>query len=99
MKKLVNKDKKRRKVVKNFEKKKKILISIFKNTSLSTFIRWNASNSLTILPKDVNEVRLNQRCIVTGRNTKIHKIYKFSRLKFLHLAREGSISGLRNSSW
>jgi len=99
MKKLIYKDNKKRTTVHNFEKKKKILSSIFKNNSLSIFIRWNALNKLSNSPKNVNSVRLNQRCIITGRKTKTNKIFKFSRLKFLQLARKGSISGIKNSSW
>ena len=76
MKKLIYKDNKKRTTVHNFEKKKKILSSIFKNNSLSIFIRWNALNKLSNSPKNVNSVRLNQRCIITGRKTKTNKILR-----------------------
>ena len=79
--------------------KKKILSSIFKNSSLSVFIRWNALNKLNNFPKNTSKVRVNQRCIVTGRNSKINKRFKFSRLQFLQLSRKGLISGIKNSTW
>ena len=99
MKKLIYKDKHKRQTVLNFENKKNILSSIFKNNSLSVFIRWNALNHLSMSSKNVNKIRLNQRCIITGRNSKFNKRFKFSRLKFLQLARKGFISGIRNSTW
>ena len=98
MKKLLQKDILKRKTVLNFEKKKKLLKSIFKNSCLTNFIRWNAFNYLTILPKNITNTRIKNRCIITGRNSKNNKLYKFSRLTFLKLAREGKISGLRKST-
>jgi len=37
--------------------------------------------------------------LLTGRKSKVNKSYKFSRLSFLRLARNGLIVGLKKSSW
>ena len=99
MKKLIYKDQHKRQTVFEYEKKKKILLSIFKNTSISIFIRWNALNKLSNFSKNIHTVRLKQRCIITGRKTKTNKVFKFSRLKFLQLSSKGFISGIKNSTW
>ena len=99
MKKLINKDFTKRKTVVQFEKKKLILNSIFKNINLVNFVRWKASMLLTTLPKDSNKTRIINRCIITGRKKKIHKKYKFSRIVFFNLANSGLISGLKKATW
>jgi len=98
MKKLVYKDIHKRKTVLNFEKKKIVLKCIYKNSCLTTFIRWKALNSLVNLPKNTSLTRVKSRCIITGKSSKNNKFYRFSRLVFLRLAQSGKISGLRKST-
>ena len=98
MKKLVYKDISKRKTVSNYLNKKTILKGIYNNSCLSTFIRWKAIDSLVNLPKNASLTRVKSRCIITGKNSKNNKFYRFSRLTFLRLARAGSISGLRKST-
>jgi small subunit ribosomal protein S14 len=99
MKKLIAKDLTTRKTVVQFEKKKIILNSIFKNINLVNFVRWKASMLLVSLPKKSNKTRISNRCILTGRKKKIHKKYKFSRIVFFNLANAGLISGLKKATW
>lgn len=93
------KDKRKRYSILNDESKKFILKSIYKNTNVSKIIRWNSGLKFTIFSKSTFNTNLVNRCILTGRKKQIHKNFRFSRLSFLNLARNGYISGLSKSTW
>jgi ribosomal protein S14 len=99
MKKLIEKDKYRRQLVSDQETKRIILKSIVRNRNLLDQVRWSANIELSDLTVNSSKSRTVNRCILTGRKSKIRKFYNFSRLSFLKLARNGLIVGLRKSSW
>ena len=98
MKKLLEKDKKIRKKIKNFEKKKFILKSLANNLNLTNLIRFNALNNLSKMQKKTSKVFISNRCINTINKKKFNKLTKFSRIVFLKLARSKSIYGLTKTS-
>jgi ribosomal protein S14 len=100
MKKYLISDKKKRKFTFKYENKRIILKSIVKNSNLYKTTRWNASLLLTdFCYTQTTKTRVVNRCIFTGRKGKFRQSYKFSRLVFLNLARNGLINGIRKSSW
>jgi ribosomal protein S14 len=100
MKKHTQKDKKIRKLFNQQELNYVILKSIVKNENLSLIIKWNAISKLSHFSRSHNKTRFINRCILTNGKAKFNKTFKkFSRLSFLRLARSGSISGLKKSSW
>ncbi len=100
MKKQTQKDKKLRKSFNQQELNNVILKSIVKNENLSLLIKWNAVLKLSKFLGSQNKTQFVNRCVLTNRKAKFNRIFKkFSRLSFLLLARSGSISGLRKSSW
>jgi small subunit ribosomal protein S14 len=100
MKKHLISDDKKRKLALKYENKRIILKSIFKNSNLFKTTRWNASLLLTEdCYKNTTKIRLVNRCIFTGRKGKFRQSYRFSRLMFLNLARNGLINGIRKSTW
>lgn len=99
MKKLIKKDKNIRRIIRKYESTRTILKSITKNTNFANTIRWNAALMLNNLPKDSCKTRAVNRCLLTGRNAKLNKSYRFSRLAFLRLVRFGNISGFRKATW
>ena len=99
MKNQIRKDKTKRKFVFESENKCIILKSIAKNKNLSDPSRCSANLRLTDLNSKTRKSKLVDRCVLTGRKSKIGKSYKFSRLSFLKLARNGWISGLKKSAW
>ena len=99
MKKILEKDKKHRLFVKNLELKHFILKQISNNNNFQKITKWNALNKLTHLPKNSSKTYITNRCIKTVNKKTFHKFSSFSRMVFLKLARSGSISGLRKSSW
>jgi small subunit ribosomal protein S14 len=100
MKKHINSDNIKRKLSAKFENKRTILKSIIKNNNILKTTRWNASLKLTDFSYDnTSKTRIVNRCIITGRKGKFRSYYKFSRLIFLDLARNGIINGVRKSTW
>ena len=99
MKNQIIKDKKKRNLQLQFEKKQKILKSISKNESLTKITRWNSNSQLSILNSNSYSIKLVRRCIITGRKNILNKMFKISRLAFLKLARNGLISGIKKASW
>lgn len=99
MKSVVQKDKKKRGLVYKSEKDLFILKNLSKNTSIKPSLRHNISLKLFNISDNEFNTRVVNRCIVTYRKSKIHNYFRFSRLFFLKLARQGAISGLKKSSW
>nr|YP_010163997.1 ribosomal protein S14 [Thalassiosira nordenskioeldii]QRK25900.1 ribosomal protein S14 [Thalassiosira nordenskioeldii] len=100
MKKQIKKDKNIRKLFAQQELDNIILKSIIKNENLSLIVKWNAVSKLASFSRSQNKTRFVNRCILTNRKAKFNRIFKkFSRLSFLNLARSGTISGLKKSSW
>ena len=64
---VVNRDKKRRDVVKKYAAKRKELLAIINNQRFSQEERYAARLKLQQLPRDASPVRLRNRCALTGR--------------------------------
>jgi len=99
MKKSLERDKKTRKVVKNFEKKKFILKTISNNSSLSSLVRLNAFNNLNKITSRASKTFVSNRCVYVYNKKKFSKLTNFSRFIFLKLAQQNDIYGLKKSSW
>ncbi len=55
--------------------------------------------ALQKLPKDSSPVRLNNRCMFTGRVRSYYRKFGVSRLVLREMALKGEIPGLKKSSW
>lgn len=99
MKKSLERDKKTRKVVKTFERKKFILKTISNNSSLSSLVRLNAFHNLNKLTSRASKTFISNRCVYTYNRKKFSKLTNFSRFIFLKLAQQNNIYGLKKSSW
>jgi len=99
MKNLIERDKKRRNLVLKYEQKRTALKYTLSNRNLLTGIRWQAGLDLSDLPKNGSKIRLNNRCIVTGRGKAVSRSFRLSRIMFRMFVSSGDISGLRKSSW
>lgn len=99
MKKLLEKDKKIRKILKNFEKKKFIFKTISINSNLPILLRFNAFNNLNKITKKASKTFISNRCVLTINKKKFNKLTHFSRIVFLKLAKQNRISGLAKSNW
>ena len=55
--------------------------------------------ALQKLPKNSSPVRLNNRCMITGRARSYYRKFGVSRLVLREMALRGEIPGLKKSSW
>lgn len=55
--------------------------------------------ALQKLPKNSSPVRLNNRCMFTGRVRSYYRKFGISRLVLREMALKGEIPGLKKSSW
>jgi len=55
--------------------------------------------ALQKLPRNASPVRLNNRCLITGRSRGYMRAFGISRIIFREMAREGKIPGIRKASW
>jgi len=94
MKNQINKDKNKRNLYSKSENKYIILKSIFKNTNIIKTTRWNSGLKF---PSGNYKTSLVKRCVLTGRKNKINESFRFSRLSFLKLVRNGFIPGFKKS--
>jgi len=92
-------DKKRRKLFQKLEKKRRSLSLVISNMNLEDHIRYRASLKLAKLPKNSSEIRLKNRCIVTGRAKGISRFFKISRIQLREWACMGLLPGIRKASW
>lgn len=99
MRKIVTKDKKKRKNIKQIELNYFVLKQIAVNSNFSKMLKWNIFSQLTLKMKKNSKTQLSRRCIKTVNRKSFHKFSNFSRVFFLRLAKIGQISGLRKSSW
>jgi len=86
---IVIKFKKRR-----YELKKKIMQ---KNLSLEE--RYKLQSKLNDLPRDSSNIRVRNRCKLTGRTRGTYRKFGLSRIKLRELSMAGSLPGVVKSSW
>ena len=99
MKKLLEKDKKIRKTIYNFEKKKIILKSIYQNLNFFNLIRWKAYSNLNLLPLQSSKTCITNRCVKTIHKKKFNKLTNFSRIVFIKLIKLKQINSIYKGSW
>jgi small subunit ribosomal protein S14 len=90
---------KRKRTVKKFADKRAKLLAIAKNRSLPFDERLKAQVALSKLPRNSAEVRIRNRCALTGRPRGYLREFKLSRVTFREYAAWGLIPGIKKSSW
>ena len=95
----VNRNKKRIKMNKRFEKKRKKLKQIIMDKKLSLEERFKAQLKLSKMPKNSSRIRIRNRCELTGRPHGVYRKLKVSRIALRELTLSGKIPGMIKSSW
>ena len=90
---------KRIRLAKKFEKKRKKLKSIIKNRKLPLAERFQAQLKLAKLPRNSSRTRTRNRCEITGRPHGVYRKLRISRIALRELASSGKIPGMVKSSW
>ena len=96
---LINRDQKRRKLVKKFAKKRDELEAILNNPKASEEVRFEARLKIQQLPRNANPTRLRNRCAITGRPRGVFSKFKLGRNKLREYAMRGEIPGIVKASW
>ena len=96
---LVNREQKRRGVVKKYAANRVELKAIIDNTKASDEERHDARTKLQLLPRDASPVRLRNRCALTGRPRGVYRKFGLARNKLREFAMRGEVPGVIKASW
>jgi small subunit ribosomal protein S14 len=96
---LINRDEKRRALVKKYAKRREALVAIVDNVKASDEERFAARLKLQQLPRNANPTRLRNRCAITGRPRGYFRKFGLGRNKLRDYAMRGEIPGVVKASW
>jgi small subunit ribosomal protein S14 len=96
---LINREQKRRELVKKYSKKREALLSIVNDPKASDEDRFAARLKLQQLPRNANPTRLRNRCALTGRPRGYFRKFGLGRNKLRDYAMRGEIPGVVKASW
>ncbi len=96
---MIEREKKRAKVVAKFATKRSALKEASVDMTKSYEERMDAMDKLAALPRNASPVRQRNRCRLTGRPHGVYKKFGLSRNMLRELAMQGDIPGLRKASW
>ena len=96
---MINRDRKRSRLVQKYEKKRAELKSIIVGVGSSYDEKEDARVKLQKLPRDSSKSRIRNRCSLTGRPHGYYRKFGLSRNELRRLAMEGHIPGLVKASW
>jgi small subunit ribosomal protein S14 len=95
----IQRNEKRRKLVKQKAAKRAKLKALIKDKSLSAEDRFMAVLKLNELPKNSSKIRIKNRCALSGRPRAYYRKFNLSRIAIRDLASRGELPGVTKSSW
>ncbi len=96
---MVEREKKRAKIVAKYAGKRAQLKAIINDRNASDDERWDAQLRLQKLPRNASPVRRQRRCAVTGRPHGVYRKFGLGRNKLREAAMRGDVPGLVKASW
>ena len=96
---MINREKKRTKLVGKFANKRTELKAIIADPEVGFEEKQTAMFSLQKLPRDSSPVRQRNRCQITGRPRGCYRKFGLSRNKLREATMRGDVPGLRKASW
>lgn len=96
---MINRERKRERLVEKYAEIRNGLKSIIKDMSLSQEERKEARVKLNKLPRDSSPSRLRNRCSLTGRPNGYYRKFGLGRNKLREAAMRGDVPGLVKASW
>ncbi len=96
---MVNRERKRARLVAKYADKRDELRRIIKDMSLAPEVRKEARIKLNKMPRDSSPSRLRNRCSQTGRPNGYYRKFGLGRNKLREAAMRGDIPGLVKASW
>lgn len=95
----IEKNNRRKKLVKQFGAKRAKLKAVTKDENLSMEERFNAQLKLAALPRNSSPGRVRNRCEFSGRARGYYRKMRLSRIALREFGNLGLIPGLVKSSW
>jgi small subunit ribosomal protein S14 len=95
----VNKNERRKKLVKKYAARYAKLKAVADNKSLDDTERLIARLKLAEIPRNGNPTRVRNRCTTTGRPRGYYRKFGLNRIELRDLANKGMIPGVTKSSW
>ena len=95
----IEKNNRRKQLVKQFAAKRERLLAIANDEGKSMEERFEARLKLAELPRNANPTRVRNRCEITGRPRAYYRKLGMSRIALRELGSQGLIPGLVKSSW
>ena len=95
----MNKNERRKKLVKKYAGKYAKLKAIAADKSLDDTERLIARLKMAELPRNSNSTRVRNRCELTGRPRGYYRKFRLCRIQLRDLANKGLIPGVTKSSW
>lgn len=95
----INKNEKRRLLVKKYAGKYAKLKAIANDQSLEETERLIARLKMAEIPRNGNPTRIRNRCEITGRPRAYYRKFRLARVMLRDLANKGLIPGVTKSSW
>ena len=95
----VEKNNRRKRLVKQYKGKRERLLGIANDESKTMEERFEARLRLAEVPRNGNPTRIRNRCEMTGRPRAYYRKLGISRIALRELGSKGLIPGLVKSSW
>ena len=96
---MVEREKRRARVVKRHAAKRAQLKELIRSPKTSPEDRVAAQARLQGMPRDASPSRMRNRCAITGRSRGVYRKFGLSRVKIREVANRGEIPGLSKASW
>jgi small subunit ribosomal protein S14 len=96
---MINRGKKREKLIKRYAAKRAALKQIISSPTASYEEKMEAVVKLQKLPRDSSPARLTLRCELTGRPRGVYRKFGLGRNKLREATMRGDVPGLRKASW
>ena len=95
----IQKNLNRKNIVSKFKKRRDSLKKKIMQKDLSMEERFKLQSKINDLPRDSANIRVRNRCEITGRVRGVYRKFGLSRIKLRELTMSGSLPGMVKSSW
>jgi small subunit ribosomal protein S14 len=95
----IQRDKRRRLLLLQFQLKRLQRKTVSQDLNLSKSTKKMIDSKRALLPRNSSRSRVHNRCIITGRSRGVLRFCKLSRIRVRKLASQGLLSGISKASW
>ena len=95
----IQKNLNRKNIVSKYSNRRSALKQKIMQKNLTIEERFKLQSKLNDLPRDSANIRVRNRCELTGRTRGVYRKFGLSRIKLRELTMSGSLPGVVKSSW